>query len=122
MRYSYLDALKIRNVKVERNRFWDIILKKGILNWIIIRNARVISWENQFVDDFVLMALATGCPYLQSLNIKYCDKITDEGINAVLTTGLHQLQSLNMRGCFIVLLTKESKHWRLDATNYNPWI
>jgi hypothetical protein len=47
---------------------------------MIIRNARVISWENQFVDDdFGLIALATGCAQLQSLNISECRNITDAG-------------------------------------------
>ena len=92
-RYSYLDALKIRNVKVERNRFRGITLRKGILDWIIIRNARVISWL--CVDITKLMTITTGCTQLQSLNISYCGKITDEGIKA-LASGCPQLLFLNM--------------------------
>ena len=38
MRNSYLDALKLRKVKVERNRFWSQPVDKGILNWLISRN------------------------------------------------------------------------------------
>ena len=95
-RYSYLDALKIRNVKIERNRFWDITLRKGMLDWITIRNARVISWL--CVDITKLMTITTVCPQLQSLNIGSCNNITDEGVTA-LATGCPQLQSLDIGWC-----------------------
>ena len=46
MRKSYLVALlMIRQVKVERNRFWRQLVDKGILNWLVSRNIRVISWD-----------------------------------------------------------------------------
>jgi hypothetical protein len=96
-RYSYLDALKIRNVKIERNRFWDITLRKGMLDWITIRNARVISWL--CVDITKLMTITTVCPQLQSLNIGSCYNITDAGIEA-LATGCPQLLSLNIGCCY----------------------
>ena len=127
MRNGYLVALKLRKVKVEGNKFWSQLVDKGILNWLVSRNIRVISWDLQ-VDDTELMtiangctqlqslnisdsdgcshnitdagiiALATGCPQLQSLNIRYCYKITDEGIIA-LATGCPQLQSLSTSFC-----------------------
>ena len=93
MRNSYLDALlMIRQVKVERNRFWSQAVDKGILSWLISRNIRVISWDLK-VDNAKLMTIANGLPQLQSLNISECDNITDEGIRAV-ATGSTQLQSL----------------------------
>ena len=33
VRKSYLVALKLRKVKVGRNRFWSQLVEKGILNW-----------------------------------------------------------------------------------------
>ena len=96
-RYSYLDALKISNVKIKRNRFLGITRREGILDWIIIRNARVISWL--CADITKLMTITTECPQLKSLNIRgYCRKITDAGIKA-LATGCPQLQSLNISCC-----------------------
>ena len=126
MRKSYLDALKLRKVKVERNRFWGQAVDKGILNWLVSRNIRVVSWDlkvdntelmtianglpqlqsldisttwyHNNITDAGIIALATGCPQLQSLNISWCLNITDEGIRA-LASGLPQLQSLNIGSC-----------------------
>ena len=98
MRKSYLDALKLRKVKVERNEFWRKSVEKGILNWLISRDIRVISWDLN-VDNTKLMTIANGLPQLQSLNISACD-ITDAGIRA-LANGLPQLQSLNISACGI---------------------
>jgi hypothetical protein len=97
MRKSYLDALKLRKVKVEQNEFWEEALETGILSWLISRDIRVISWDLK-IDDTHLMTIANGLPQLQSLNISDCYRITDEGIRAV-ATGLPQLQSLNISGC-----------------------
>ena len=44
-RNSYLLALQLRKVKVERNGFWNNALDRGILSWLIGRNIRVISWD-----------------------------------------------------------------------------
>ena len=104
-RSIYLDALKLRKVKVERNRFWSQAVDKGILNWLISRNIRVMSWDSK-VDNTELMTIANGLPQLQSLNIGYCGNInigecgniTDAGIIA-LATGCSQLQSLNISYC-----------------------
>ena len=108
MRNSYLVALKLRKVKVERNELWKNALDKGILSWLISRNIRVTSWDLE-VDDTELMTIANGCPQLQSLNISDCHKsqgfyirgcykITDAGIRAV-ARGCPQLQSLDIREC-----------------------
>jgi hypothetical protein len=97
MRKSYLVALKLRNVKVERNRFWSQAVEKGILNWLVSRNIPVISWDLK-VDNTELMTIANGLPLLQSLRISYSHKITDEGIRA-LASGCTQLQSLNIDNC-----------------------
>ena len=104
-RNSYLFALQLRKVKVERrNEFWERAVDRGILNWLIGRNIRVISWDLG-VDNAELISIANGLPQLQSLAISYCDNITDlhqhitdEGIRAV-ATGLPQLQSLNIGAC-----------------------
>ena len=96
-RNSYLFALQLRKVKVERNRFWKKALGRGILSWLIRRNIRVICWDLE-VDNAQLISIANGLPQLQSLNIAYCTKITDEGM-AALSNGLPQLQSLNISGC-----------------------
>ena len=96
-RNRYLDALKIRQLKVERNRFWSQAVDKGILNWLISRNISVICW-NLSVDNTQLMTIANGCPQLRSLNITCSGNITDEGIRA-LASGCPQLQSLNIRSC-----------------------
>ena len=53
MRKSYLDALKLRKVKVERNRFWSQAVDNGILSWLVSRNIRVISWDSK-VDNCLL--------------------------------------------------------------------
>ena len=124
MRNIYLDALKLRKVKVDRrNGFWNNAVNKGILNWLVSRNIPVISWDLEVdntklmtiasgcpqlqslnisrcsITDAGIIALANGCPQLQSLNIGYCDEITDEGIKA-LATGCSQLQSLDISGCY----------------------
>ena len=124
-RRIYLDALKIRKVKINHNdfRLWWKSVDKGILDWLISRNIQVISWHFE-VDNTQLMTISNGCPQwqsldisgsrkitdkgikavankcpqLQSLNIFNCDKITDEGIKAV-ANGLRQLQSLNICEC-----------------------
>jgi len=96
-RSIYLDTLKLRKVKVGRNLFWSQAVEKGILNWLVSRDIRVVSWDLQ-VDDTKLMTIATGCPQLQSLNIRDCSEITDKGIIA-LATGCPQLQSLIMSYC-----------------------
>ena len=105
-RKSYLDALKLREVKVgisssefdrakydallQLNEFWrQLVDKRNILSWLISRNIRVVSWDLE-VDNTQLMTIANGCPQLQSLDISYCDNITDEGIIA-LATGCPQL-------------------------------
>ena len=97
-RNSYLFALQLRKVKVERNRFWERAVDRGILSWLIRRNIRVISWDLQ-VDNTQLISIASGLPQLQSLIIWSCN-ITDEGIRAV-ASGLPQLQSLNISLCHI---------------------
>ena len=44
-RNSYLFALQLRNVRVERDEFWKKAVDIGILSWLIRRNIRVISWD-----------------------------------------------------------------------------
>ena len=97
MRNGLLGALKLRKVKVERNEFWRQAVDKGILNWLVSRNIRVISWDSK-VDDTKLFTIANGLPQLQSLNISHCRNITDEGI-IVLANGCSQLQSLDISCC-----------------------
>ena len=125
-RDSYLSALQLRKVKVERNEFWGKALDREIfISWLIRRNIRVISWDigvdnaqlisianglrqlqslnigyyRGNITDEGITAVANGLPQLQSLDISGCDKITDEGVRA-LASGLPQLQSLNIRGCY----------------------
>ena len=97
-RNSYLFALQLRKVKVERNGFWMKAVGRGILSWLIRRNIRVISWDLR-VGNAQLISIASGLPQLQSLNISYSGYITDEGIRA-LARGLPQLQSLDIGGCY----------------------
>ena len=54
MRNSYLVALKLRKVEVEGNWFWWQLVDKGILNWLVSRNIRVVSWDLE-VDNTQLM-------------------------------------------------------------------
>ena len=100
-RDSYLVALQLRKVKVERNWFWERAVNRGILSWLIRRNIQAISWDLQ-VDNVQLISIANGLPQLQSLNISSSNfgyiNITDAGIRA-LASGLPQLQSLNIGGC-----------------------
>ena len=96
-RSIYLDALKLRKVKVEGYEFWRQAVDKGMLSWLVSRNIRVVSWDLN-VGNTKLMTIASGCPQLQSLNITCSENITDEGIKA-LATGCPQLQSLNISGC-----------------------
>ena len=96
-RNSYLFALKLRKMKVERNEFWTKALDRGILSWLIRRNIRVISWDLE-VDNAQLISIANGLRQLQSLDIAGCNNITDEGIRA-LASGLPQLQSLDISYC-----------------------
>ena len=68
-RNSYLFALQLRKVKVERlnglngrnerNGFWKKALDRGILSWLIRRNIRVISWD-LIVDNAQLISIAIG--------------------------------------------------------------
>ena len=46
MRKRFLDTLQFTKVKVERNEFGLKAVYKGILNWLISRNIRVISWDS----------------------------------------------------------------------------
>ena len=96
-RNSYLFALQLREVKVERNGFWRKALDTGILSWLIRRNIRVISWDLR-VNSTQLVSIANGLRQLQSLNISHSGYIADEGIRA-LASGLPQLQSLNIACC-----------------------
>ena len=103
-RNSYLFALQLRKVKVERYKLSERAVIKGMLSWLISRNIRVISWDLQVDNDAELISIANGLPQLQSLNISgstYLNinhYITDAGITAV-ASGLPQLLSLNIRGC-----------------------
>ena len=56
-RNSYLFALQLRRMEVERNEFWARAVHKGILNWLIRRNIRVISWDLK-VDNAQLISIA----------------------------------------------------------------
>jgi len=67
-RNRYLDALKIIKLNVARSKFYKKALDKGILNWLISRNIRVISWDLE-VNNTQLMTIANGLPQLKSLNI-----------------------------------------------------
>ena len=100
-RNSYLFALQLRNVNVERNGYWEKAVAGGVLGWLIRRSIRVISWDLK-VDNAQLISIANGLPQLQSLNfgstIGGGSNITDEGIRA-LAIGLPQLQSLDMYNC-----------------------
>ena len=98
-RNSYLFALQLKNVKVERNEFWENAVNRGILSWLIRRNIRVISWDLK-VDNAQLISIANSVPQLQSLYISECDddKITDKGVRAV-AIGCPRLQSLNINRC-----------------------
>ena len=96
-RNSYLFALQLRKVKVERNEFWRKAVNRGILSWLIRRNIRVISWDLG-VDNAQLISIANGFHQLQSLNIWGCSNITDKGLRA-LANGLLKLQSLNISFC-----------------------
>ena len=97
-RNSYLFALQLRKAKVERIWFWWKALDKGILNWLIRRNIRVISWDLQVYKNAELISIANGLPQLQYLDIKCSHNITDAGIRA-LANGLPQLQSLDIKYC-----------------------
>ena len=74
-RDNYLDALKIAQVKVEPTKFWDTNLRKGILNWMILRNIWVISWVNNSIDDTILTILANTLHKLKSLSVSNCSEI-----------------------------------------------
>ena len=104
-RIRYLDALKLRKVKVERNESWKKLVDKGILSWLISRNIRVISWNiswsNKSITNSQLLTIANGFPQLQSLRIRYCINITDERIRA-LATGCPQLQFLDISYCCLL--------------------
>ena len=121
MRKSYLGALlMIRKVKVERNEFWRQLVEKGILDWLVRRNVRVVSWD-LFVDNTKLMTIANGCPQLQSLNISECEKIskiTDAGIIA-LATGCPQLQSLDIGGCGNITATGREIAKTINSRKYS---
>ena len=102
-RNSYLFALQLKEVKVERNEFWERAVNRGILSWLIRRNIQAIFWDLQVFDNDQLISIANGLPQLQSLNISvlysgYGRTITDAGIRA-LANGLPQLQSLDIYGC-----------------------
>ena len=97
-RNSYLFALQLRKVKVERNEFWKKARDRGILSWLIRRNIRVISWDLEVYENAELISIANGLPQLQSLNISPFCKFTDEVIKA-LARGCPQLQSLNIADC-----------------------
>ena len=97
-RDSYLFALQLIEMMVERNEFWERAVNRGILSWLISRNIRVISWDLRVDNDAQLISIANGLPQLQSLNLSNCWNITDEGITAV-ANGLPQLQSLNIDSC-----------------------
>ena len=101
-RKSYLFALQLKKVKVERNEFWENAVNRGILSWLIRRNIRVIFWDLRVDNDAQLISIANGLPQLQSLNISVLysqiSNITDEGLRAV-ANGLPQLQTLNIAGC-----------------------
>ena len=99
-RNSYLFALQLSQVEVERNGFWVKAVGRGILSWLIRRNIRVISWDLR-VDNAQLISIASGLPQLQSLNISYSGYITDEGIRA-LANGCLQLQSLYINCCYYI--------------------
>ena len=60
-RNSYLLALQLRKVKVERNEFWWGALDRGILSWLIGRNIRVISWDLG-VNNAQLISISNGLP------------------------------------------------------------
>ena len=91
-RNSYLDALKLKKVKVEQNKFWSRNFRKGMLKWLISRNIWVISWESAFpifpFNDTLLKALVIG--FFQSLSrlntivpSSGCRNIIDDGIKAL---------------------------------------
>ena len=42
--------------------------------------------------------MSAGCGQLQSINLSYCDNVTDAGISA-LSAGCGQLQSINLSYC-----------------------
>ena len=67
-RNGYLFALQLRKVKVEPNGFWRKARDRGILDWLISRNIRVISWDLR-VDNAQLISISNGLPQLQSLDI-----------------------------------------------------
>ena len=60
-RNSYLFALQLRKVKVERNGFWWKAVDTGILIWLIRRNIRVISWDLE-VNNAQLISIANRLP------------------------------------------------------------
>ena len=97
-RNGYLFALQLRKVKVEDNWFWKKAVDRGILDWLIRRNIRVISWDLKVGSDAQLISIASGLPQLQSLDIRDCGNITDAGIIA-LASGCLQLQFLYITHC-----------------------
>ena len=97
-RNSYLFALQLRKVKVERYKLSERAVIKGMLSWLISRNIRVISWDLQVDNNAQLLSIANGLRQLQSLYIGGCDKITDKGIRAV-ASGCPKLQSLYISDC-----------------------
>lgn len=55
--------------------------------------------------DGSLQAIARNCGHLQSLNLGWCDNVTDEGVTR-LASGCPDLRALDLCGC--VLITDES--------------
>merc|ERR1712153_133313 len=56
-----------------------------------------VAYCGKLLTDESIKALAAGCTSLTSLNVRNCEKLTDEGIKAVAM--LTELSTLRIFGC-----------------------
>ncbi len=126
IREKYLHALKSGEILVNIDFDWlkTKISEIKLLNWLVARGIRVVSWKNiklsliktekiakklSFLQkltiggsklrDKALAAIANGFPNLNTLIIESSNRITDDGIKAIANGRLINLNLLHILSC-----------------------
>lgn len=86
-------AINLRSIDLTRIESHNVT-RNGLINFFnFTKKLSVISICNcDVVDDYVLESISENCPYVTTLNLGGCNKITDNGLNSI--SRLKELKNL----------------------------
>ena len=108
IRRVYLDALKteIITLSVKNDMFWNSILKKGVLKWIVANKICIVSWANKrysCLNNMRLSVLSSAVSLKTCKVLDICGTLITESTLASVLKRLPNLEEVHIGSCFNIL-------------------